>query len=143
MTSTVWHLGARTDPDAAAAIVDAFRRVQPPVAGLVLPWDRPADVSTLDHPLAETTGGWLVGKGAECRWRVEGDRALVTVVADVELDLPGLVTADVEAVVVSAPIEWERPDRSPSVPVVEKRYVLTDGSLLVRLQVEEDHVGAG
>ena len=82
MTVRLVALGAEIATDRLAAVVDAFRAASEVRAGLVLPFDRPAtaDDLTLDPALATT--GVLWSDDAECRWRVEGDRAVLTVVAD-------------------------------------------------------------
>lgn len=82
MTVRLTALGAEIPTDRLAAVVDAFRADSAVRAGLVLPFDRPATADDLTLDPALTTSGVLWSDDAECRWRVEGDRAVVTVVAD-------------------------------------------------------------
>jgi hypothetical protein len=82
MTSRLIAMGAVLNPDALASVVDRFRSASSVRAGLVLPFDRPATADDLTMDPALTTSGVLWSEDAECRWRVEGDRTVVTILAD-------------------------------------------------------------
>jgi hypothetical protein len=82
VTVRLTALGAEVAPDGLAAVVAAFRAASEVRAGLVLPFDRPATVEDIGLDPALTTTGVLWTDDAECRWRLEGDLAVVTVIAD-------------------------------------------------------------
>lgn len=103
----LWRFGSVAEVADAAAAVDAFRRSAGALQGAVAPWNAPVG-SDLDVPLADTRHGWLVSEEAECRWRVEGGRAVVTIIS--EAPVPGLacVETDVEQRRMEAPLSWSR-----------------------------------
>jgi hypothetical protein len=82
MTSRLVAMGTELAPDALASVVERFRSASAVRAGLVLPFDRPATADDLTLDPALSTTGVLWSEAAECRWRVEGDRAVVTILAD-------------------------------------------------------------
>lgn len=82
MTSRLTAMGALLGSGSLAPVVEGFRSASAVRAGLVLPYDRPATADDLTLDPALTTTGVLWSDDAECRWRVEGDRAVVTILAD-------------------------------------------------------------
>jgi hypothetical protein len=96
MTATLYLRGLHVTPEQLDDVVDGFRTASDVVAGLVLPWDRAADAGALHRPASAARTGTLWSRTAECRWRVESDRALVTILADEELGGMGLDQLDAE-----------------------------------------------
>lgn len=101
------RLGLLATPLDLASVVRAFRESDALIAGLVLPWDRPASDADLALDPEQTTAGALWNRHAECTWRVEGDRAALTILSDAELD--GL---DLESVACEVhddpPVRWRK-----------------------------------
>lgn len=95
----VWHLGvSASDADEAALVVAGFQRVVGPAAALVAPFDSALTTDPGARALGDTLWGWIATAEAECRWRVEGASALVSVVADRDLDGLALQCDEGEAV---------------------------------------------
>lgn len=77
--------GAFVTPGELRERVRTFRAADEIVAGLVLPWDRPASEDDLDLDPAATTAGALWSRHAECSWRLEGEHGVITILADHDL----------------------------------------------------------
>lgn len=147
MTVRLVALGAELATDRIASVIDAFRAAAEVRAGLVLPYDRAAtaDDLTLD-PVLSTTGV-LWSDDAECRWRIEGERAVVTVVADgptgdALAGLEGLAVEQHEAEVEDSelPVAWVREPfavEGRAGRFVERTYRTTAGPVHRRLHVTE------
>lgn len=148
MTVRLVALGAEIATDRLAGVVDAFRAAAEVRAGLVLPYDRAATADDLTLDPALSTTGVLWSDDAECRWRVEGDRALLTVVADGPTGdaLAGLEGFDIEhheaEVEDSAfPIAWSRQPfdvDGAAGRFVERIYRTEAGRVHRRLHVTEE-----
>lgn len=148
MTVRLVALGAEVATDRLAGVVDAFRAASEVRAGLVLPYDRPAtaDDLTLDPTLS--TAGVLWSDDAECRWRVEGDRAVLTVVADgptgdALAGLEGFSIEHHEAEVEDSesPVAWSRQPfavAGGAARFVERVYRTDAGRVHRRLHIAEE-----
>lgn len=124
-------------------MVQAFRAAVDVEAGLVLPWDRAARPADVDLDAAETTSGTIWSRTATCSWRVEGERAVVTVLSDTMLELEGHELERVACEVRDGPrVAWLQapfsrgPDTARMLP---RRYVVDGIVAHERLVFEEDH----
>jgi hypothetical protein len=152
MTSRLTAMGAVLAPDALASVVERFRSASPVRAGLVLPFDRPATADDLTLDPALTTMGVLWSDDAECRWRVEGDRAVVTILADGP-SADALVAAvgldaeqhEVDVEDGDGPVVWVREPFSTGVGArrfVERVYRTATGPVHRRLHLVDGGGGA-
>ena len=138
----LYRVGHICTPREAAETVNAFRTAVDVAAGLVLPWDRAATSHDLDLDATETISGTLWSQAAVCTWRIEGDRAVVTVLSDQPLSIPG---HDVEKVTCEIqdgpPVAWLRPPFSRAVDtdrMVPRRYFVDGLAAHERLALQED-----
>ena len=133
--------GATVDPDQLTSIVAGFRTSAAVIAGLVLPWDRAALAEDLDLAPDATTAGSLWTATAECAWRLEGQRGVVTVLSDAPIAVEDLsfevVTCEVAD---DPPVQWHHApfSRGARVAGMHPRTYLIDGVPAHRRLVAEE-----
>jgi hypothetical protein len=137
MITRLTALGGTVDPAGLDVLVEAFRRTGTVRAGLVLPFDRPAAAEDLGNDPSSTTTGVLWTDEAECRWRIEGGRAIVTVIAEgssgsLEADAGELTVERLEVTAHDSvePVAWMRAPfiiGGGGARFIERTYRLEDG----------------
>lgn len=95
--SKVWVAGNETSAEEADRCLSAVLKAMGSPEVLVAPWDKPvqAGLSNLEHLATSTDWGVAVATGASCRWRSDGRRAIVTVVASSNLEIGELESHEV------------------------------------------------
>ena len=84
MTS-VWVKGSETDVDAADQLLADVRRLIGAEHSIVAPTGGAVVTDPESISVVESRWGLVVGDTASIRWRVEGDRALISVVSETNL----------------------------------------------------------
>lgn len=97
--TTIYLYGTQTDLAGASAIIEAVRQggIE---AAVVSTWDGVRSDVAAANDLTATRRGWLARGDADVRWRREGNRLLVTVVAEAAisgLDMEQHEVAEVHA----------------------------------------------
>jgi hypothetical protein len=137
VSRTVYRFGHDGTPAEAERIVAAFRETGVS-ASRVSGWTSRPCAATAALPVEQTRRGWLTRPGAGVTWRVEGERAVVTVVSEAEL--AGLALEAVEGVTTSdGPVlSWiDAVDGAPHAR--ERRYLRGDELVALRVMaVGED-----